>query len=55
MPLKHQGKGCVSHNVRKEKAAGRKQKQAVAIALSACGKSRKGKKHGSPRFRSSKR
>jgi hypothetical protein len=44
MPLKSKGKNCVSQNIRKEMNAGKPQKQAIAIAYSACGKSRKKKK-----------
>lgn len=46
MPLKSgSSKAAVSSNIKTEMAAGRPQKQAVAIALSKAGKSRKGKKH----------
>ncbi len=45
MPLKS-GKSAktVSSNIKTEMAAGRPQKQAIAIAMSKAGKSKKGKK-----------
>jgi len=45
MPLK-EGKSnkTVSENIRREKAAGKPQKQAVAIALNKASKSNKGKR-----------
>ena len=44
MPLKKgSSKKAVSANIKTEMAAGKPQKQAVAIALNVAGKSRKGK------------
>lgn len=44
MPLqKGSSKKVVSANIRKEMGAGKPQKQAVAMALKAAGKSKKGK------------
>ena len=44
MPLKEgKSKEVVSSNIKREKAAGKPQKQAVAIALNKAGKSNKGK------------
>lgn len=54
MPLVKSGsRKAVSENIRRERAAGKPQKQAVAIALSvqreAKGQKRKGKSHGRKR------
>jgi hypothetical protein len=44
----HSGQSArvVSHNIRTEMKAGKPRKQAIAIALSKAGKSKKGKKKG---------
>lgn len=45
MPLKTgSSRKTISQNIKTEMAAGRPQKQAIAIAMSKAGKSRKGKK-----------
>lgn len=45
MPLnKSKSKSAVSENIKTEMAAGKPQKQAVAIALNVAGKSKKSKK-----------
>lgn len=45
MPLKHgKSKDVIKSNIKTEMAAGKPQKQAVAIALNVSGKSKKGKK-----------
>lgn len=45
MPLKKgSSRAAVSGNIRTEMAAGKPQKQAIAIAMNAAGKSRKSKK-----------
>lgn len=42
MPLmKGKSKAVISHNIKKEMDAGRPQKQAIAIAMSKAGKSKK--------------
>lgn len=45
MPLKKGGgRAAISSNIKTEMAAGRPQKQAVAIALNVAGKAKKGKR-----------
>jgi len=45
MPLKKgKSKEVISQNIRKERAAGKPQKQAIAIAMRKAGRSRKGKR-----------
>ena len=45
MPLKEgKSKAVISENIRREMHAGKPQKQAIAIAMSKAGKSRKGGK-----------
>lgn len=44
MPLKKKGKDCVSDNMRKLLKEKRPYKMAVAIAMNACGKAKKGGK-----------
>ena len=45
MPLKvGKSKKAISQNIKTEMAAGRPQKQAIAIAMSKAGKTKKGKK-----------
>lgn len=46
MPLKSgKSKAVIAHNIRAEMHAGKPQKQAIAIAMSKAGKSRKPKRH----------
>ena len=52
MPLeKGRSRAVVSRNIKTEMAHGKPQKQAVAIALSVAGKSRKGGKRGKSQTR----